>query len=363
MAVQYAARSARAIFRKDGVVSYVDERGRLFGKVNLVDATVAAIVVVLIPLAYGTYLLFQPTAPRIDSVLPSGISKEEQRISAGGRLAAKFKIKGEGFTPLLRARVNNADALGFVFETPNSADVLVGPLPAGAHDLELVDGLQVVARAAGAITIQPSTAIAVRAVGSLIRLDQDLANAIRVGTALPEPAPAYRVVAIGPLRPDHRQVALAKSVLNVPLPDTQSRAAVIDLQCDALRADNPCTIADDSPQLIISLPGPVRFFNFAIDELLPASPAVTATIKVRLIPGSPAAVRTGDRDELLDERAAVVTAVSAGLITLKAGVDRDHRGWQYRGRQLIAGAPFVFSTDRYQADGVVMSFELMSPHP
>ena len=66
--------------------------------------------------------------------------------------------------------------LAFVFETPNSADVLVGPLPPGAHDLVLVDGVQEVARAAGAITIQPSTSISIRAVGLLIRLDQELAK-------------------------------------------------------------------------------------------------------------------------------------------------------------------------------------------
>lgn len=361
MALQHGDGAARAIFRKAGVVTYIDERGRLFGKINLVDATVAAVLLVLIPLAYGTYLLFQPAVPRIDSVSPSAITKEEERISAGGRLVAKFKVRGEGFTPLLRARINNADALGFVFETPNSADVLVGPLPPGAHDLVLVDGLQEVARAAGVITIQPATAISIRAVGSLIRLDQELANAIRVGTALPEPSPAYRVVALGPLSPDHRRVALAKSVIDVALPDTRSRAAVIDLQCDALRADNPCTIEDGASPVVISLPGPQRFFNFAIEELLPATPAAKAIVRVRLVPGSPATVRRGDRDELLDERAAVVSGVTAGIVTLEAGVDQDNRGWQYRGQRLIPGASFVFSTDRYQADGVILSFELMSP--
>lgn len=344
-------------------MTYVDERGRLFGRVNLVDAAVAALVLLLIPLAYGTYLLFQPTAPRIDSVSPSTISKEEERISSGGRLAAKFKVKGEGFTPLLRARIDHADALGFVFETPNSADVLVGPLPPGAHDLVLVDGLQEVARANGVITIQPATAISIRAVGALVHLDQELANAIRVGTALPEAAPAYRVVALGPLRPDHRSVSLARSILEVPLPDTQARPAVIDLQCDALKTDNPCTIADRSSPVVISLPGLNRFFNFAIDELLPATPPVKATIRVRLAAGSPAAVRAGDRDELLDERAAVVSGVSDGVVLLEAGVDRGALGWQYRGQRLIPGAPFVFSTDRYQALGVILSFEPRTPQP
>lgn len=344
-------------------MTLVDERGRLFGRINLVDATVGAVILLLIPLAYGTYLLFKPTVPRIDSVSPSIIGKEEARISAGGRLAAKFKVKGEGFTPLLRARIGNADALGFVFENPNSADVLVPPMPPGAHDLVLVDGLQEVARAAGVITIQPSTKISIRAVGSLRNLDQELANAIRVGTALPEDDPSYRVVALGPLGPDHRHVSLAGSTIEVPSPGTEARSAVIDLQCDALQADNPCTMADRSSPVIISLPGPKRVFNFAIEELLPATPPAKATIRVRLAPGSPAPVRPGDRDDLLDERAAVVAGVNGGVVTLDAGVDRDHRGWQYRGQRLIPGAPFVFSTDRYQADGVVESFEPVALKP
>ena len=344
-------------------MTLVDERGRLFGRVNLVDATVGAVILLLIPLAYGTYLLFKPTVPRIDNVSPSIIGREEARISAGGKLVAKFKVKGEGFTPLLRARVGTADALGFVFENPNSADVLVGPTPPGAHDLVLLDGLQEVARATGAITIQPSTRISIRAVGSLINLDQELADAIRVGTSLPEDAPAYRVVALGPLGPDHRRIALAGSTIGVPLPGTQARSAVIDLHCDSLQVDSPCTLADRSSPIVISLPGPKRFFNFAIDELLPAAPPARATIRVRLAPGSPAAVGPGDRDDLLDERAAVVSGVNAGVVTLDAGVDRDHRGWHYRGQRLIPGAPFVFSTDRYQANGVVESFEPVARKP
>ena len=136
----------------------VIDDGRLFGRLNLVDATVVAFVLVLIPMAYGTYLLFQPAAPRIDSVSPSIISREERRIAVGGRLIAKFKVRGAGFTPLLRARIGDVEALGFVFENPNSADVLVGPVTPGSHDLVLWDGVQEVARAVNAVTVQPDAA-------------------------------------------------------------------------------------------------------------------------------------------------------------------------------------------------------------
>ena len=136
-------------------MTMIDDRGRLFGRFNLIDSLVVLLVLIAIPMAYGTYLLFRPGTPRIDSVSPSNITKEEQRVTNTARLVAKFKIKGTGFTPLLRARIGDADALGFVFENPNSADVLVGPIPAGPQDLILMDGVQEVARAQGAITVVP----------------------------------------------------------------------------------------------------------------------------------------------------------------------------------------------------------------
>ena len=85
-------------------MSVIDEQGRLFGRVNLIDAFVVLFVLGLIPMAYGTALLFQPARPRIDSVTRVDISNEERRIVAGGSLlAAKLKIKGTGFNPMLRS--------------------------------------------------------------------------------------------------------------------------------------------------------------------------------------------------------------------------------------------------------------------
>lgn len=348
-------------------MSYVDERGRLFGRINLVDASVAAVILLLIPLAYATFLLFKPAAPRITGVAPSSISKEEQRISAGGKLVAKFKIKGEGFTPLLRARIGDTDALGLVFETPNSADVLVGPVSPGAHDLVLLDGVQEVARARGAITIQESNTTSIRVVGWLTDLDDELVKTIQVGTALPEGSPAYRILALGPLVPGYRRISLAGSSVELPMPGTHARAAVVAVVCDAMLGDNPCTAGERfenrSAPVIISLPGGGRLFNLAIDELLPPTPPTKATLRVRQSAVSPTMVRTGDRDSLLDERAAIVTAVTGDTITLDAGIDRDHDGWRYRGQRLRPGARFVFNTDRYEVSGVVVSIEIAVAKP
>ncbi|HYE87790.1 MAG TPA: hypothetical protein VEA16_15610 [Vicinamibacterales bacterium] len=337
--------------------------GRRF---NVVDVMAGVLVLLLVPLGYGTYLLFRPATPRIDSVEPSIITREEERISVGGRLVAKFKVKGSGFTPLLRARIGEADALALVFENPNSADVLVGPVAPGSHDLVLIDGVQEVARARGAISIQSEAAsVSIVAAGWLIGLDEAQVQSLAVGVALPEGAPAFRVLALGPLMPGFRQVALAGSAIDVPVPGSQARRALLSLNCGASIAQNPCTLGERAehriPPVTISLPGAARPFNFSIDEILPSAPPAPATLRVRL--SAPAAIRTGDRDELLDQRAATVTAVAGDIVTLDAGVDRFHDGWRYRGQRLRPGAPLVFTTDRYEARGVLQSVEVRTTPP
>lgn len=124
-------------------------------RLNAFDAAVAGFVVVLIPIAYGTFLLFRAPKPVVTSVNRVEITKEERRVG-GPNLVAKLKIKGSGLRPMLRASIDDRPAIGFVFENPNSADLLVGATPPGAHDLVLYDGAQEVARAPKAVVIDPA---------------------------------------------------------------------------------------------------------------------------------------------------------------------------------------------------------------
>jgi len=122
---------------------------------NLFDAALVGFIVVLIPVAYGTYLLFRSPRPVVTSVERVDITKEERRVG-GPNLVAKLKIRGSGLRPMLRAWIDDRPAIGFVFENPNSADLLVGATAPGAHDLVLYDGAQEVARAPKAVVIEPS---------------------------------------------------------------------------------------------------------------------------------------------------------------------------------------------------------------
>ena len=106
-------------------MTVIDRNGRVFGRINIVDAGILAFILVLIPVGYATFLLFRPERPSIESVTRVEVGNEERRVSAGTILTAKLKVKGTGFNPLLRAQIDSIDAVGLVFENPNSVDVIV----------------------------------------------------------------------------------------------------------------------------------------------------------------------------------------------------------------------------------------------
>lgn len=346
-------------------MNVIDSRGRVFGRFNLVDTFVAGFLLLLIPLGYGTYLLFRPATPRIDSVTPAEISRLERRLGVGGVIMAKYKVKGTGLNPMLRVMIDDTPALAFVFETPNSADVLVGPVSPGAHDLVLFDGVQEVARSRGTITVQPGPATFIRASGFLTNLDADLVAALTTGAKFPAPAPVFEILALGPLRPGYNRVWLGAGYVDQALPGLQEREALLTLRCDPSREENPCTLGDRPEGLrspwVLSLPGPIRPFSFAIYELLPSAPPRRARVQVRLIAEAPLTeMRVGDRDALLDARTAVVTATGP-TITLDLGLDEAREGWRYRGQTIKPGAPFELATERYRASGYVQRITLLDP--
>src|SRR5262245_33787407 len=94
----------------------VDREGRLFGRLNLVDAAVGLAVIVLVPMVYGTFLLFRPPAPRIESVERVALSNIEERAAGGASLGGKLKVRGTGLRPNMRAEIGGRRAIAFVFE-------------------------------------------------------------------------------------------------------------------------------------------------------------------------------------------------------------------------------------------------------
>ncbi|MCU1381468.1 MAG: hypothetical protein JWL71_165 [Acidobacteria bacterium] len=338
------------VARKD-TMAWIDDEGRLFGRVNLFDAAIAGFVVVLVPIAYGTFLLFRAPTPHISSVTRAPIGLEERRVAGGNRLTAKLKVRGSGLRPMLHASIDGTPALGFVFENPNSADVLVGDVPPGPHDLILFDGVQEVARLAAAVTIESAAPRRIAAVGTLVEMDTGIADAL---TPAADTGTPNAIVKLGPVREQAGGL--------------RQRAAEILLACDPAPNGEACSVGG----VLIAMPWPtVRVSGpsgatlaFALSEILPVSPPVTAIARIR-VTGPPEILqmlRTGDRDDSLDDRAAVLTDIvrrgSSVDATLRLGVDLSGDDMRYRGRPIKAGAPFTLTTERYMAAGSVLDVQI-----
>ena len=152
----------------------IDDRGRLFGKLNLIDAITVAVVLGLIPLAYGAFLLFRVPMPIITSIEPTQIRRGD---------SATLKLTGSGFRPFLVARLGDDEASAFLVQSPTIAEVrMPETLPPGNYDLTLFDQVRELVRMPGAITVIPT------------RVPSAPARWIRPAPPLPPPVMQLRVV-------------------------------------------------------------------------------------------------------------------------------------------------------------------------
>jgi len=339
-------------------MSAIDHNGKLFGRFNLIDAAIVAFVLVLIPIGYATALLFRPERPVIDSVTSVDIGSEERRVSVGTILTAKLKVRGHGFNPLLRARIDSIDAVGLVYENPNSLDVIVGVVPPGKHDLVLYDGIQEVARAAGAVEIQVTTGPAVRLYGWFTDIPRETAEAIKTGTTSGETG-TMRILALGPVQPARIRATMRSGVADLPLQGRTERAAEIVLNCD-WPAIFVCSIngqrLNQPPPVNIGLPGGALF---EVEEIAPPQDPIPATAQLRV--ESTRGMKAGDRDSTIGSRAAEVVSIDGNSVTLKLGVDESREGWRYRGELVMPGETLHFRTDSYAVAGTVTSVNVKQP--
>lgn len=352
----------------------VDREGRILGRVNLVDALCIVVVLGLVPVAYASLLLFRPARPHIASIARSEVNQEERRIANGLEIRMKLKVRGDHLTPTLRAYIDDIAAIGFTYETPASADVIVGAdVPLGTHDLVLYDGIQEVARARGAVVILPAPGATVRIVGALIQLDEPTARSLHAGQRFEvNGVPAAEFLKLGDLEPDRRRIGVPGGQVEAPVSRSWQRAVVMSLHCEPDPDSAACRIGTTTlgdPSLTrLSVPGASRPLHVRVDAIVPDRPPRAATARVRVtgqpdLAGKP---QRGDRDirgNAVDDRTAVVTEIrrdgrEAFELVLRLGLDRASDGWRYKSQSMQPGTPFTLVTDRYSLSGTVVNVVL-----
>jgi hypothetical protein len=379
----------------------IDERGRLFGKLNLIDAAVAILVLLLIPLAYGAFVLFRTPAPKITSLVPAQVVEQQ---------AASVEVIGEDLRPFLLAKLGTV-AADFFVESPTRAEIKVpASLPAGTYDLTLTDQGRVLTVKPGVLVVAPPTVrLDVQAVGAFVELEKDEAGLIgpkSIFQAAGAPVPIAEVVALKAPEPGTSRVKIGANVFATGALAEMWVPAIVKLRCAVMNGE--CRVAGTvaAPNATIALPWPAQpagahaaqpraaQARFVIDQVFPAGmraqfPTVAA-VRVRFVaaPNIFETIKAGDLDlsgvvtetgraeltEVGTDRQAVTSEIQLEAVprvglkfqqpmvaftgTARVPVTFTPSGWSYKERPVKVGMPFTFETASGAMSGWVLDMNL-----
>lgn len=273
----------------------IDDCVRFFGRWNLIDAIVAGVALLLIPLGYGAFLLFRTPMPTVISLEPSRVFEHQP---------GTVRIVGENLRPFLRARFGSIDAGSLLVASPTTGEIKVLDLPAGTYDLALFDEAREVFRKFGALTVVVSVPLApaqmeMQAIGAFTYLSDNDVSQVHVGSAFAQPRVPSAAVAVtreqeeaqeaervahvlavrAPEVAVQRVSVSTSGVVSTAVPGTLQVPAIIRLRCAVM--DGQCRLGGLAVQkdTMISLAVPVphaekftrlpTYLNFRIDELRP----------------------------------------------------------------------------------------------
>jgi hypothetical protein len=369
-------------------MSIVDDRGRVAGRINLIDAVVAVAIVVLVPVAYGAYLLFRTPPATLRSVLPTKVYQGPN---------ARIAIDGENLRPFMRVSFNTIQGRTFLIGSTKSAQIDLPDLEPGEYDVVLFDYAREVARLPKALTVlplAPTATIEMQVSGSFKQITDNLANQLHVGTKFP-PAGSYTVAeitAVAPRRPAQMRLKAGDVTFDLPLTGEVELPATLRVKCFPqansdgsihCAVSGPQTAASVQPDSYLTLPGPTGWVPFQIDEVHLTSEPVMAQARVRFVSTAEilAKMQAGDVDTnstglaakyqavivSLGASRAVAASEAGGFLPIggnarvidavvRVPVEMRPAGWAYRDKAVKAGEPFKFETIQYSVRGSVLDF-------
>jgi hypothetical protein len=344
----------------------VDAQGRLFGRLNLLDAVIAILLLGLIPLAYGAYVMFRAPEPRLLAVEPTALVN-------GSNL--RVTIRGENLRPFMRVSFNDIQGNSFIFRNASEAQVDLGVMPPGVYDVVLYDYAQERSRLPNAFTLQPTPlpASQVILVGTVGNLTAERAGEIKRGMTL---AGVGEVLAVGAPLPETTRV-IAGPVLEIPIEKAVRVPVEVRAGC-SVRAPQgvpQCVIGDAvvAPTSLLLVKTPLGVLPLQVDQIRGTQPLEPVRVTVQFTNRRELLqqVQRGDRDfgeymNPLSAGAAVVDIGSAQVVgadiqrvdvTLTAQAQRGSSSWIYAAAPLRAGTNFTLRTPQYELQGVVLTLD------
>lgn len=366
----------------------VDTDGRVFGRWNIVDVSVGVFLLFLIPVLYGAYLLFRPSAPALASVEPVRVQDDRE---------VNVTVRGTNLRPYMRVSFNEHQGNTFQFIDSTQAVIRVRALPAGVYDVILYDQGQERARIAKALEVieQPRPQATLDVIGMFTAVPQSLAATIRPELTLER---FGKVISVG--KPEssltRTQVGPAELV-DVASTPAVNVPAIIRANCTLMIRGNVATcvtnetsLMRDAVSTVMTPAGPALF---QIDQVRTLGRSSPVDVRVRFA-GERSVVeriRVGHIDlprrnpfaggaeigrlsgisrastsivvsTLMSPQMGEVPAILAGDIstvdaTLRATAERGPDGWSYNGKVLKAGRALIFHGEDYEVSGTILAVE------
>lgn len=195
----------------------VDDRGRVFGRFNIVDAALGVVLLILAPAAYGSYLLFRDPTPTLTRVEPASLPQGPDW---------QVEVRGEHFRPYLRVTFNNIQGKTFLFVNPTTAVVPMPDLPPGKYDVVLYDYQREVARLPAGLTVEPPVRARVEIDGILEWITAQQLETIRAGFAFAEGPAPVEFVSVDAPRPATMHVSVGQATVTLPAANNEQELPV-----------------------------------------------------------------------------------------------------------------------------------------
>jgi hypothetical protein len=371
----------------------VDDRGRVFGRLNVIDAIVAGFLVLLVPLGAAAYLMFRAPTPRLGSVEPTtllpGVPKQ------------RIHLRGENLRPYLRVNFNGQKAEQLLLLDFTSAEVVVPELAPGRYDVTLYDQAREVGKIENAITVTapaPEPTTTIRLDGVFRGLTSQTADALLKN---PRIAAYGEILVAGAPRPEERWLVAGDIAPSIPVTQQTALPAAIRLRC-TLR-ERQCRLNDIqlTPRTTLRLPTAVGELEFFVEDVRADRDPVDVDAHVTFLarPSVAQLVTAGDRDDAgitfptsfawivststpqtvagqtLFETArggAVLTQRFASTISelltkfdaiVHFRVEESPAGWRFHGEPVKVGAPLTFETEKYVVRGLIGSVQQVDRSP
>jgi hypothetical protein len=351
-------------------MTVIDGRGRLFGRINLIDAGAALILFVLIPVAYGAYVLFRTPPARLSSIEPNKLYHgPNQRV----------QIKGVNLRPYMRVTFGGSQGVTFAITSTTAAQAEVPELSPGVYDVALYDYKQEVDRLPQALTIlslAPVPSLEMEISGSFKGLNETSAREFKPGVKMARGDIVAEILRVGTPVPAVFRVAAGASILSMPVAGQLEVPASLRVRCytevtsEALvrcMVPGPSHPAPVAPDSMLTLPASQGWVDFQIGTVALTGPASVVTLHVQFTtaPEVAAMVKAGDVDanavayaSAMRAKVAAVSALRAGGTgfdaTLNVPAALGPNGWIYNNQVLKAGLPFRFETAGYVINGQVI---------